>query len=186
MSGGTSPVERRILQATLDVLVRRGVRRLSMAEIADVARVSRATVYRYFGTKEALLAQVASFEMQEFSDGLEKVLIGLPEGRARARAAVRYVTVQRNDDKRLRVMADIDPAFVLEYLPVHMPAVRDLLMPSLAAALAKAPAVQAGAMTPDELLDVVMRLQATTWVLPTENRSHLQAAIRWLIEGEAS
>ncbi len=45
----------RILVAARDLLVARGVRRVSMDEVAAAAGVTRMTVYRYFGDRESLV-----------------------------------------------------------------------------------------------------------------------------------
>jgi AcrR family transcriptional regulator len=47
----------RILLAARDLLVTRGVRRVSMDEVADAAGVTRMTVYRYYGDRESLVRE---------------------------------------------------------------------------------------------------------------------------------
>lgn len=47
----------RILLAARDLLVARGVRRVSMDEVADAAGVTRMTVYRHFGNRERLVRE---------------------------------------------------------------------------------------------------------------------------------
>ena len=46
---------RRILAATFVVLARDGRRKLQLSDVAAEAKVSRPTLYRYFGSKEGLL-----------------------------------------------------------------------------------------------------------------------------------
>lgn len=57
----TSPEEtrERILAATRDVIGRKGKRGATTREIAEVAGVNEATLFRHFGTKEALLVACA-------------------------------------------------------------------------------------------------------------------------------
>jgi len=57
----TSPEEtrERILTAARDVIGRKGKRGATTREIADVAGVNEATIFRHFGTKEALLVACA-------------------------------------------------------------------------------------------------------------------------------
>ena len=62
-----SPTEERILSAALRLLARRGVRRLGMQEVSEAAGVSRGTLYRYFPSKDHLLAAVAGFDEHRFS-----------------------------------------------------------------------------------------------------------------------
>ena len=66
--------EERILTAGLELIGRRGVRRLGMRELAEAAGVSRGTLYRYFPSKEHVLAAAAAFDGQRFTDGLDAAL----------------------------------------------------------------------------------------------------------------
>lgn len=58
---GKSPEEtrERILTAAREVIARKGKRGATTREIADVAGVNEATLFRHFGTKEALIIAVA-------------------------------------------------------------------------------------------------------------------------------
>jgi hypothetical protein len=41
--------------------------------------------------------------------------------------------------------------------------------------------VVAGALSPQQVVDVMMRLLTTSWVLPGRDRSHLVATMDWLL-----
>src|SRR5580692_7340979 len=71
--------EERILTAGLALIGRRGVRRLGMREIAETAGVSRGTLYRYFPSKDEVLAAAAGFDGQRFTDGLDEVLASVQD-----------------------------------------------------------------------------------------------------------
>src|SRR5580704_12527692 len=81
--GPFNPTEERILTAGLGLIGRRGVRRLGMREIAEAAGVSRGTLYRYFPSKDHVLAAAAEYDAQRFSVGLDEVLAAVqaPEDR---------------------------------------------------------------------------------------------------------
>ncbi|HSQ38182.1 MAG TPA: TetR/AcrR family transcriptional regulator [Acidimicrobiia bacterium] len=55
MTGVVRTTRPRILLAARDLLVARGVRRVSMDEVAEAAGVTRVTVYRHFGDRESLV-----------------------------------------------------------------------------------------------------------------------------------
>ena len=74
-----------ILDTAAAVLARRG-ESASMAEIADAAGVSRATLYRYYPTRDALLnalSEAASTELRERIADAELDTIPVPEAIAR-------------------------------------------------------------------------------------------------------
>ena len=50
------PTEQRLLEATLVCLARHGIAKTTLDDVAREAGVSRATLYRYFPGKQALLS----------------------------------------------------------------------------------------------------------------------------------
>jgi AcrR family transcriptional regulator len=58
-SASPEETRERILTATREVIGRKGKRGATTREIADVAGVNEATLFRHFGTKEALLIACA-------------------------------------------------------------------------------------------------------------------------------
>lgn len=66
----------RILEAAREVFARDGIRAARMGRVADAAGCSRATLYRYFPNKEALLHAYMEQIAQEFRDVLDERLRG--------------------------------------------------------------------------------------------------------------
>jgi AcrR family transcriptional regulator len=58
-SASPEETRERILSAAREVIARKGKRGATTREIADVAGVNEATIFRHFGTKEALIVAVA-------------------------------------------------------------------------------------------------------------------------------
>ena len=58
-SASPEETRERILAAAREVIARKGKRGSTTREIADVAGVNEATIFRHFGTKEALIVAVA-------------------------------------------------------------------------------------------------------------------------------
>jgi AcrR family transcriptional regulator len=56
----TKPVRERLLDAAEECLTQFGPQKTSMEDVARAAGMSRATVYRYFDNRDALLRGVAS------------------------------------------------------------------------------------------------------------------------------
>lgn len=102
-----------ILDVAATVLAERGDA-VSMAEVADTAGVGRATLYRYFPSRDALmraLAETALEDLYERINGADLGTVVFEEGiarlaRATATANLRYMAVFRSSGKFL------DPAEV--------------------------------------------------------------------------
>jgi AcrR family transcriptional regulator len=178
--GPFSPTEERILTAGLGLIGRRGVRRLGMREIAETAGVSRGTLYRYFPSKDHVLAAAAAYDAQRFSDGLDQVLAAArsPEQRISAFMAYAFDFIRTHP---CRPLFETESGFVMSYLLDHLPALRDQLLRHLGDALDTVPAVAAGTLTKDQLADVIARLFASSWIIPeTDDASLVQSVNRIL------
>jgi AcrR family transcriptional regulator len=67
VTGGPQQSTReRILDATLSVMAAQGLARLALEDVARAAGVSRQTVYRWFGSREALITAVILREEEVF------------------------------------------------------------------------------------------------------------------------
>lgn len=110
--------ERAILRAGARLLAERGVRRMSMEAIAVAARVSKATIYRRWPSKDALILDLIAGaaeadEVADPSDGtlpgpadaradlLEWVRAGLEAGRHPEGAALQHLVRRATEDPAL-------------------------------------------------------------------------------------
>jgi AcrR family transcriptional regulator len=179
-SGAYSATEERILTAGLGLIGRRGVRRLGMREIAETAGVSRGTLYRYFPSKDHVLAAAAAYDAQRFSNGLEAVLQAArsPEERISAFMSYAFDFIRSHP---CRPLFESESGFVMSYLLDHLPALREELLARLGDAFDRVPAVAAGTLGKDQLADVIVRLFASSWIIPeTDDASLVQSVNRIL------
>lgn len=174
------PTEERILTAALGLIGRRGVRRLGMREIAEAAGVSRGTLYRYFPSKDHVLASAAAFDALRFSDGLDAMLAAAlsPGDRITAFMAYAFDFIRSHP---CRPLFESESGFVLSYLLDHLPSLRAELVVRLGDALDTVPAVASGTLGRDQLADVIVRLFASSWIIPeTDDASLVQSVNRIL------
>jgi AcrR family transcriptional regulator len=155
----------RILDATLVVLARHGVRKLSMSDVSDAAGVSRPTLYRYYATKDDLLRALAEHEQRRFDQGLAVALTRRRAARDRLAAALAYM-VQFLDEHPGRTVVDVEPAFTLQHLADALPRHAAALERSVGDALAASPAVRSGACTARDLADVLVRVAISEFLIP--------------------
>ncbi|HZQ31590.1 MAG TPA: helix-turn-helix domain-containing protein [Mycobacterium sp.] len=133
----------RILAATAEVLGRRGMTKLSLSEVALQASVSRPTLYRWFASKEELIAAFATWERQSFERGVAQATAGL-SGHERLDAALRFIVDYQQSYPGLR-MVDVEPERVIARLSRILPLMRERLermLPGPRAAEAAATAVR--------------------------------------------
>ena len=174
------PTEERILTAGLALIGRRGVRRLGMREIAETAGVSRGTLYRYFPSKDHVLAAAAAYDGQRFTDGLDEVLAAAdtPEERVTSFMAYAFDFIRSHP---CRPLFESEPGFVMSYLLDHLPELRAEFVLRLGDALDSVPAVAADTLGREELADVIVRLFASSWIIPeTDDASLVQSVNRIL------
>jgi len=110
---------RRILAATFVVLARDGRRKLQLSDVAAEAKVSRPTLYRYFGSKEGLLEAFGLYEQDNFDSGIAAAMAGL-SGPDRLDAALRFI-VAFQSTYSLGSLADIEPEHVLHQMKRVLP-----------------------------------------------------------------
>ena len=87
-----------ILEAAAGVLALRD--QASMGEVAEAAGVARATLYRYFPTREALLEELGRFALDETGQRLEE-------------AGLDRVSVAEGFERAVRTLVGIGPYFVV-------------------------------------------------------------------------
>ena len=156
-----SPTEVRILTAALALIGRRGVRRLAMQEISEAAGVSRATLYRYFPSKEDVLAAAAD-----------------PQERIAAFMSYSFSFIRSHS---ARSLFESEPGYVLGYLLDHLPSLREELLVRLGDDLGAVPAVAAGDLDREQLADLIVRLFAASWIVPESDDASLVKSVNRIL-----
>lgn len=110
---------RRILAATFVVLARDGRRKLQLSDVAAEAKVSRPTLYRYFGSKEGLLEAFGLYEQDNFDAGIAAAMTGF-SGADRLDAALQFI-VDFQSTYSLGSLADTEPEHVLYQMKRVLP-----------------------------------------------------------------
>ncbi len=117
---------RRILAATFVVLARDGRRKLQLSDVAAEAKVSRPTLYRYFGSKEGLLEAFGLYEQDNFDAGIAAAVAGLT-GPDRLDAALRFI-VDFQSTYSLGSLAETEPEHVLSQMKRALPIMHERIL----------------------------------------------------------
>jgi AcrR family transcriptional regulator len=115
----------RILDAAQRLVFRTGARRLSLSDVAQLAGVSRPTIYRYFVSKDDLIDALGKREYRRFNAVLDAAIAGV-SGVARLEAAVDVVATFVEDQPPGRLL-DLEPGFAHEQMARALPMMADAL-----------------------------------------------------------
>ena len=179
--GPYGSTEERILSATLRLVGRRGVKRLGMQEVSEAAGVSRGTLYRYFPSKDRLIDAVAIFDERTFTDGLAARLADQEDPTERISTFVAFAFDYIRTHPA-RALFETEPGFVLGYLLTHLPKLQRALLAQLGDALDTVPAVASGSLSREQLVDVVVRLFASSFIIPeSDDRALVQSVNAMLL-----
>lgn len=158
----------KILDGTLRAIQTVGARRLSMRDISDASGVSRGTLYRYFASKEDVLAAVSEYICSSFEQGISAVADAIADPMERFRAVMQFFahfTIERSPDR----IFEVEPAFHLEFLRTHFSrhkaAVRDALEPTLDYLEHRT----GRPINREILIESLVRLQLSTLVVPADD-----------------
>ncbi len=183
VSGATAAREPRttskeaILVATRQAINERGSGKLTLSAVAAAAGVSRPTLYRWFPTKEHLLASITDYEKERFAIVLGTAIATETSATARLDAALRqlvnYLDESMGDDP-----IGVDPTYALRSLAASLAPQSQMLVDLLGEALAQVPAVRAGALTSQQAADVLLRLAYSHYLMPHPEPEVLLAALR--------
>jgi AcrR family transcriptional regulator len=100
--------ETRIVQAAFDIVARRGVDQLTLAEAGEEAGYSRALPAHYFETREALLAAVAQHAVNNYRKRLIEQKVTAEDGVNSLLASIAfYLDDSRGWPKKLRAFHEV-------------------------------------------------------------------------------
>lgn len=184
-----SPMDERILDAALDVFGRHGVRRGTLGEIAKRAGVGRATLYRYFPGKDALVAALVLREARSLFAMLdEELATGDDPAEILERGLVTAYRYLREHALLQRVLRE-EPEELLPWLTVRA-------APLLTAAVEFASPYIERAVKAERIVPVEPRV-AAEWAarmllsmlltpsvtVDLDDERELRAIVTWLIQG---
>lgn len=176
-----SAMSDRILEGALRALGRHGVDKLGMSNVSRSAGVSRGTLYRYFPTKEDLLASLARYEQERFDNGLETALATAGEGEARLDAMLDYVFRYLREHPALHRLIEDEPGFVLDYVREQLPFLRRAMRRSIGSVLEQSVPVRVGPATPDQLVDILLHVLVSNFLVPDRDPDALAGAMKAMV-----
>jgi AcrR family transcriptional regulator len=158
----------RILDGAATAVARHGLAKLEMSDVSAIAGVSRGTLYRYFPSRDVLLDELARHEARLFKQRMLAAIEQAPPGAERIRVALEHATRHVREHAGLQRMLETDPAFVLEGLRAQFASLKDELGALLGPLLHESELVRARIVGADQLLDWLLRLMVSAFLLPEQ------------------
>jgi TetR/AcrR family transcriptional regulator, repressor for uid operon len=180
MAGELLPETRdRILEGALEALGRVGFRHLTMGDVSERAGLSRGTVYRYFPSKDDLLAVLAEYEQDRFAIGLRRAVEARVEsGQLLSIEVVAgYIIDYLRRHPALTLLTETEPAFVLGFFRRQLPEFRRICEDLVAPTLASAPVVRSGVVSISELSEVLLHVVLSVFLVAGEKPDDVRGSL---------
>lgn len=158
----------KILDGAATAVARHGLAKLEMSDVSATSGVSRGTLYRYFPSRDALLDELARHEARLFKQRMLAAIEQAPPGPERVRVALEHATRHVREHAGLQRMLETDPAFVLAGLRAQFATLKRELGALLGPLLAESELVRARIASADQLLDWMIRLMVSAFLLPEQ------------------
>lgn len=164
----------RILDAAQRLVFRTGARKLSLSDVANLAGVSRPTIYRYFVCKEDLIDAMGKRERRRFTTAMDEAMSGVV-GVARLEAAVDVVAsfVEAQPPGQL---LDLEPGFAHDQMAAALPMLADKLVLVLQRCAGEG--ALAAAATPRDLAGAIARTALSHYIFPDRDPAAARREIR--------
>ncbi len=168
-----------ILEATRTVIAERGPERFTLSAVAAQAGVSRPTLYRWFPSKEALLASLSDYELRRFDARLETVVSAQRTPARRLDAALRFVATYL-DGLMGPDPIGVEPGFALQHLAASLPPQSASLARLLGDALDLVPAVRDRRLSREQAAEMFLRVAFSHYLVPHDDAEVLLSNLRGL------
>ena len=157
----------KILEGALSAIIRSGARRLSMSAICEASGVSRGTLYRYFSTKEEVLAAVSEFVSIGFEKGVRAAADQCHDPIERMQAVLYFFdryTRERTPDG----MFELEPAFHLDFFRSHFNRHKTALLDALTISFDYIDSLLPKPLDRDAVAEAFIRMQLSTLIVPAD------------------
>lgn len=166
-----------ILAATRQVITERGPEKLRMSAIATAAGVSRPTLYRWFPSKDLLLAALTEYEEHVFDTRLREAIDAERSPARKLDAALRLL-VTYLDGLMGPDPIGADPGFALRSLAASLGPQTAAFARLLGDALETVPAVREGRLRREQAAELFLRLAYSHYLVPHPEPEVLLADLR--------
>jgi AcrR family transcriptional regulator len=163
----------RILDGALSAIARQGLRKLSMSDICEEAGIARGTLYRYFKSRDEVLEAVSRHVATSMTIALEQGVRERPDPANRIRVVMDVLIGYWQAHPEMVQVGKVEPAFAMSYLERVLPQFKVILLDFLDPVLAESAAVQSGAATEEQFVDLMLRVAFLHYFMPSPESTSL-------------
>ncbi|WP_157978603.1 MULTISPECIES: TetR/AcrR family transcriptional regulator [Nocardia] len=156
MSKNSTQTWERILDGALVALARRGQHKFSMTDVCAESGVSRGTLYRYFESKEDVIAAVEERLETRLRERITTAIAERPQPEERLAVVVDALVRHRAEFPAMELLARTEPGMVLDRFATRFDALVALLQECLHPALTQSPQVQQRAVTTEQVARIIV------------------------------
>ena len=151
--------------------------RLTLSAVAEAARVSRPTLYRWFATRERLLEAITLRQEERFYEGLAAALEVRHSPAERLDAALGYLVTYLDETFGTESLLR-EPGFVVRSLAASLDKQRAIWVGLLGDALERVPAVRAKELSVGQAAELFLRLAYSHYLIPSPQPEVLLQCMR--------
>jgi AcrR family transcriptional regulator len=148
----------RILEGALRAVARRGLQKVSMSDIGDTAAVSRGTLYRYFASRDDVLAALPDYMLRQFERRLEAAVAEHPDPEDRLRIVMEVIVDYADTAPEALRLIQAEPELGLKFLERNLPETVRVVADALEPVIKDAAVVHARIITGPELAEIMLRI----------------------------
>lgn len=156
----------KIMAGTLKAISRQGTLKLSVRDICEASGVARGTFYRYFTSKDDVLAILGRHFADGLTDAFDKAIAVNDDPAVRVQVVLDTIVAYRAAGSDFTRMLDVAPEFTLKFLREIFPRLVDTVADALGPAADDSPLVLSGALTSRQLSELFLRSVMSMLFLP--------------------
>ena len=158
----------KILEGALRIVDSRGINRLTMRDISLASGVSRATLYRYFSTKDDVLDAVSEYVCVNFETGVSAVADAHSDPVDRFRAVMAFFS-QYSRERAPEPMLEIEPGFYLAFFRSHFARYKVAVFAALRESFDHFDRKLGTKLNRAGIAEALIRMQLSTLMVPAED-----------------
>ena len=158
----------KILEGALRMVGSQGTNRLTMRDISVASGVSRATLYRYFSTKDDVLDAVSEWVCVTFEKGVQAVADAHRDPIDRFRAVMAFFS-QYSRERAPEPMLEVEPGFYIAFFRSHFSRHKIAVCEALRESFDHFDARLGAKLNRNWIAETLIRMQLSTLMVPAED-----------------